>query len=109
MLIPPLSYRVTDCTDRSIRVDVDQKFCALLNGSDIELSATQINAVGVKDLSQVASHLVCTIVDSRSHVIHFLNSGTLQYAYNKQGDLIELSANNLTCQISPNYELLFFF
>lgn len=109
MSIPPLSYQVRNCVDGSIQVNVNQHLQALLKGRDIEVNAAQINAVGIKDLSQVASHVVNTIVDSRSHVIHFMNGSVLQYAYNKEGQLIELSANNLTCLISSDHELLFFF
>lgn len=109
MPTPALNYQVTHRSDGSLHVNVNQAHQALLKGRDIEFTSQEINAVGIKHLDQVASHVVHTVVDSRSHVVHFTNGSVLLYAYNKQGQLIELSANNLTCQLSSANELLFFF
>jgi hypothetical protein len=78
-------------------------------GTDGNISATLpvIKAVGVKNLGDVESHAITTIVGSRSHVIKFTNGGLLQFAFNNQGEIIELSASKLQGMLVNGNEMVY--
>ena len=59
-----------------------------------------IESVGIKNLTEVTEHHITTIVGSRSHLVRFNNGGELHFAYNGLGQLIELSARDLTVTVS---------
>ena len=90
----------------TVRFDTGHRFT--LEGDSIFADLSLITSIGVKHLDEVASHTVNTIVGSRSHVIHFVNGAILQYAYSNNGNLIELSGQNLACSLSGKNELLFY-
>ena len=75
---------------------------------ELVLRASDVNAVGIRDIAQVVEHRVNTILGSRSHFLRFGNGGCLQFAYNNAGQLIELSAEGLSLTIKANGEYCFF-
>ena len=75
-------------------------------GLTIDLPQT-IESVGIKNLTEVAEHHITTIVGSRSHLVRFNNGGELHFAYNGLGQLIELSAQDLTATVSMGKTLSF--
>jgi len=83
--------------------------CLENTGSNIPVtvSAAHIESVGIKNLIDVDSHTVHTILNSRSHVVRFNNGGLLKFSYNKEGQLIELSSSNLRCEVSKSSEVIF--
>ena len=80
----------------------------LLETGGIEAKYAFIASVGVHDLADVVHHTVTTVARSYSHVLHFMNGGLLQYAFNDSGQLIELTARNLACEVSLDHRLLFY-
>jgi hypothetical protein len=60
----------------------------------------QIKSVGIKNIGNVQSHQINTLFGSRSHVVHFVNGGVLQFAYNAKNELIELAGAKLTLHMS---------
>lgn len=76
-------------------------------GIPITVNTSNIKSVGIKNLLDIESHFIQTILNSRSHVIKFTNGGLLQFAYNKKGKLIELSSSNLRCEVSVSGEITF--
>ena len=105
---PALHYKVERDADGSVAVRLNQGERFTLTNAGICADLILINAVGIKHLDQVASHTINTIAGSRSHVIHFINGSLLNYAYNTDGQLIELFAQNLACRILRENELLFY-
>ena len=59
-----------------------------------------IESVGINNLTEVAEHRITTMLGSRSHWVRFTNGGELHFAYNGLGQLIELSARDLSVSIS---------
>jgi hypothetical protein len=108
MTAPELQYKVESDTDGTVTVRFEQGERFALTAAGICADLTSITAVGIKHVDEVASHIINTIAGSRSHVIHFINGSLLNYAYNSEGRLIELSARNLACRISRDSELLFY-
>ncbi len=93
--------------DGNISVRMDNGGTAILNGDEVSLDLSVIRSVGIANLGEVESHAVNTIVGSRSHVIRFINGGILQFAYNNDGEIIELCAEKLQVRLSPNKDLVF--
>ena len=67
----------------------------------------QIKSVGIKNIGNVQSHQINTLFGSRSHVVHFVNGGVLQFAYNAKNELIELTASKLTMRLSKSGTAIF--
>jgi hypothetical protein len=67
----------------------------------------QISGVGLSNLTQVVSHQMTEVLGTRSHVVHFVNGGVLQFAYNLQGQLLELTARNLEMKILAHGQVTF--
>lgn len=65
-----------------------------------------IASVGIKNIADVSEHHVNTILESRSHMVRFVNGGVLTYSYNKAGVLIELKMTDLLSSISKNNEVM---
>lgn len=108
MAAPAMQYQVERDADGTVTVRLDQGERFALTAAGICADLTSITAVGIKHVDEVASHIIHTIDGSRSHVIRFINGSLLNYAYNSEGRLIELSAQNLACRISSDNELLFY-
>ncbi len=70
-----------------------------------DLSA--IKSVGIADLADVQSHEVVSIVGSISHHVRFIGGGEVRYVYNTRGEMIELSARNVSGSISGDNRLVF--
>jgi hypothetical protein len=68
----------------------------------------EINTVGIRDIADVVEHRINTIVGSRLHMVRFVNGGTLTYAYNDAGDLVELTSSNLVAEISIDNEIVYY-
>lgn len=108
MAAPALQYKVERNSDGTVTVRFEQGERFTLTAAGICADLTSITAVGIKHVDEVASHIINTIAGSRSHVIRFVNGSLLNFAYNTDGQLIELSAQNLACHISRDNELLFY-
>ena len=67
-----------------------------------------IKSVGIKHLAEVAEHHITTIMNSRSHMVRFTNGGTLKFAYNNTGQLIELRVRGLAANILRGEEISIF-
>jgi hypothetical protein len=63
--------------------------------------------ITIRNIADVASHTINTIVGSRSHVVRFHNGGLLKYAYNDQNELIELYSEKLLVSIIPGNEIVY--
>lgn len=74
---------------------------------DVVMNMRTIRSVGIENLSEVTEHHITTIVGSSSHMVRFANGGTLQYAYNDTGQLIELIAQSLDVTISQGDSIRF--
>jgi len=66
----------------------------------------EIRSVGIRDIADVLEHRINTIVGSRLHLVRFVNGGTLTYAYNNAGQLIELCSSGVGIEISKNNEVV---
>jgi hypothetical protein len=108
MATPALHYEVESGANGTVTVLLEQGDRFALTDAGIWADLSLINAVGIKHLDQVASHIINKIAGSRSHVVHFINGSLLNYAYNSDGQLIELSAQGLACRISRDNEILFY-
>jgi len=80
----------------------------LNSDSSIEYNLSEINAVGIKNITDVVEHRINTIMGSRLHMVRFINEGILTYAYNDAGQLIELASSDLAAEISKNNEILYY-
>ncbi|HEY8099337.1 MAG TPA: hypothetical protein VIF82_01165 [Burkholderiaceae bacterium] len=63
--------------------------------------------IGIKNIGEVLSHTVNSIVNSHSHVLHFANGGLLRYAYNDAGELIDLYCEKLSSSLNSKNEVVF--
>ncbi|MDP1773865.1 MAG: hypothetical protein Q8L15_16455 [Methylobacter sp.] len=75
------------------------------NGISIDLE--KIESVGIKNVIDVETHSINTVVGSRSHFIKFYGGGEVRFAYNQAGRLIELSSTNVILSLSPDNGLIF--
>jgi hypothetical protein len=71
------------------------------------LDVSRLTSVGIKNITLVERHDINTLFGSRSHVVRFVNSGVLQFAYNAKNELIELTASNLTMHLSKSDAAIF--
>ena len=78
-----------------------------INMDHIHIDFKNIKSIGLGNILDVDSHCVNTILNSRSHLIKFRNGGELAFAYNSNGELIELCAKKVGLCISPRDELIF--
>lgn len=90
MAAPVLHNEVESGASGTVTVRLEQGDRFALTAGGIWADLSLINAVGIKHLDQVTSHTINTIAGSRSHVVHFINGSLLNYAYNSDGQLIEL-------------------
>ncbi len=60
----------------------------------------QLKSVGIQNIGNVQRHQINTLLGSRSHVVHFVNGGVLQFAYNAKNQLIELIFIKLAMHMS---------
>jgi hypothetical protein len=74
---------------------------------NLEVLVQFIKCVGIKNIANVQSHEVNTLFGSRSHVVRFVNGGVLNFAYNAQNEIIELSAQKVLFALSPLGEAVF--
>jgi hypothetical protein len=81
---------------------------ALNQDGSFAYTITEINSVGIRDIADVVEHRINTIVGSRLHMVRFVNGGTLTYAYNEAGELIELSSSSLAANISVENEVVYY-
>ncbi|MGZ3241370.1 MAG: hypothetical protein ACXWJK_14030 [Burkholderiaceae bacterium] len=102
------NYKVQKHHDGSITVGLRDGSIVEL-GADGNISATLpvITAVGIKNLGEVESHAITTIAGSRSHVVKFTNGGLLQFAFNNQSEIIELSASKLQGMLVNGNEMVY--
>ena len=73
----------------------------------IELNLQGIISVGIQNLADVTEHQITSILNSRSHMVRFVNGGVLEFAYNDAGELIELNSRDLTVVVKSGSEVLF--
>lgn len=74
---------------------------------NLDVTVQRIKSVGIKNIGYVERYEVNTLFGSRSHVVHFVNGGVLQFAYNDKNEIIDLSARKLLLQLSPLGEAMF--
>ena len=74
---------------------------------NVTLDLATITAVGLQNLSDVESHQINRVIGSVSHFVRFHGGGELRFAYNHEGKLIELSAQNCAFVLTQANELLF--
>jgi hypothetical protein len=74
---------------------------------NVTLDLETITAVGIRDLSEVETHRINRVMGSISHFVRFHGGGEVRFAYNHEGKLIELSAQNCGFSLSARNELLF--
>lgn len=67
---------------------------------EVELDA--LHHVGLKDLTAVVEHRIEEHFGSVSHYVRFRNGGTLCFAFNANGALLELSGNRLTMRLDES-------
>lgn len=77
-----------------IRTESGATVC--LRSSAIYALFQQLRSVGVANLADVQAHYVNRIAGCTSHVVHFVGGGRLRFAFNDQGQLLELSGERLT-------------
>lgn len=110
-----MEFKLEDCkveaqADGSITVKLPNGAIIAMRGSDIDMSLpTEItlSAVGIKNLVEVESYTINTIVGSRSHVVRFINGGYLQFTYNNAGQIVDLTAEKLIGQLTQENEMLY--
>ena len=78
-----------------------------MNPEHVHVDFKSIKSVGLENILDVDSHNINTILNSRSHFIKFRNGGELTFAYNANGELIDLCAKKVSLFISNNDELIF--
>ena len=91
---------VTISTTAGEVIEIDEKGSASVH-------LKQIKAVGIHNLADVESHNINNIVGSISHYVRFVVGGEVRFVYNASGQLIELSATNVTTIVSQNNEIVF--
>ncbi len=79
-----------------------------LAGGDIDIELEYVNAVTVADLRWVEQHAITRVFDSVSHFIRFVGGGELRFAFSFDGNLLELSGEQVAMSISPDGETLVF-
>lgn len=89
---------IATATGDSIEIDGKGVACVHLK---------QIRSVGIHNLADVESHNINNIVGSISHYVRFVGGGEVRFVYNANGQLIELSANNVITTVSQNNEIVF--
>jgi hypothetical protein len=87
--------------------DSGASFIRNADGS-LDYFTAEIRSVGIKDIMDVVEYRINTIVGSRLHMVRFVNGGTLTYAYNNAGELIELSSMDLAADISTHNEIVYY-
>jgi len=87
--------------------DSGASFIRNADGS-LEYFTAEIRSVGIKDIMDVVDYRINTIVGSRLHIVRFVNGGTLTYAYNDAGELIELSSMDLAVEITTRNEMVYY-
>lgn len=79
----------------------------LVNKDHLHIDFKSIKSVGLENIADVEFHSINTIVNSCSHLIKFRNGGKVTFAYNHNGQLIDLSATGVNLLLSQNDELTF--
>jgi hypothetical protein len=74
---------------------------------NVTLNLETIESVGIHNLIEVETHLINSVAGSTSHFVRFHGGGEVRFAYNNQGKLIELSAEDCDFSLSNKNELLF--
>jgi len=74
---------------------------------NVTLDLKTIESVGIHNVIEVETHQITRVAGSTSHFIRFHGGGEVRFAYNHQGKLIELSAENCAFSLSNGNELLF--
>jgi hypothetical protein len=74
---------------------------------NMTLNLETIESVGIHNLIEVETHQINHVAGSTSHFVRFYGGGEVRFAYNHQGKLIELSAENCAFSLSNKNELLF--
>jgi hypothetical protein len=87
--------------------DSGASFIRNADGS-LDYFTAEIRSVGIKDIMDVVEYRINTIVGSRLHMVRFVNGGTLTYAYNDAGELVELTSIDLAADISTHNEIVYY-
>jgi hypothetical protein len=101
-----LTYKERDAVG-DIKVSAKGDVAIIQPNGDTVMELRSIKSVGIANLGDVAEHRITTVFGSRSHLVRFTNSGELQYAYNGDGQLIDLTARNLLVYVSKANEISF--
>lgn len=75
---------------------------------DMHIDLHQIQSVGLDNLCDVQSHTINRIANSTSHVVRFFGGGHVQFAYNDQGQFLELSGQAVNLRLDDNDKRLYF-
>ena len=79
----------------------------IAKGRNVTLNLETIESVGIHNVMDVETHRINRVAGSTSHFVRFQGGGEVRFAYNNQGKLIELSAENCAFSLSNNNEILF--
>jgi hypothetical protein len=77
-----------------------------LSPGGIVCTVSSVGQVGIANLADVYSHVVTTIAGSTSHVVQFRGGGSLNYAYNDRGELIELAGSGISLRRDASGNML---
>lgn len=74
---------------------------------NVKLDLKTIESVGIHNVIDVETHRISRVLGSTSHFVRFHGGGEVRFAYNDQGALIDLTAENCAFSVSNENELLF--
>jgi hypothetical protein len=110
---PPESFNIhipapINNADGSVSYETQQgaKITTNPDGS-ISLDFRRIKNIGIRNIIDVHTHSINTVLGMVSHFVKFHNSGELRFAYNQAGQLIELSFTRLHVNITDDNEVMF--
>lgn len=74
---------------------------------NVSINLQRIESVGIHNLADVAEHNIERVAGLISHFVRFVDGGEARFAYNTQGQLVDLSAANVGVSVSNQNEILF--
>jgi hypothetical protein len=66
-----------------------------------------VRAVGIASLAEVRRHDIVPVAGLVSHHLWLHGGGEVRFAYNNRGQIIELSADKVSVQLTPDRQLVF--
>jgi len=77
-----------------------------ISGDHAHIDFQRIKSIGVKNILDIESHRINTVLNSRSHLIKFSNGGELIFSYNSKGELIDFKAQGIAIFVNQYDEVL---